>query len=154
MANEKNLKPLNTRTKEEQREISKKGGIASGKSRREKKSMKVQLETIMSLPLLWLIQGRRWWIRNERMLIHRIILKVQSTWADTNYSLLQPRFIPSADSRLSHFLIEELYLINYKHSSVSFPDCRFKIPSPRTNAPCPVDRKMALKVVGRFLKIL
>ena len=52
MANEKNLKPLNTRTKEEQREISKKGGIASGKSRREKKSMKVQLETIMSLPLL------------------------------------------------------------------------------------------------------
>lgn len=50
MANEKNLKPLNTRTKKEQREISKKGGIASGKSRREKKSMKKQLETIMLLP--------------------------------------------------------------------------------------------------------
>lgn len=39
MANEKNLKPLNKRTKSEQREIARKAGIASGKARREKKTV-------------------------------------------------------------------------------------------------------------------
>ena len=37
MANEQNLKPQNTRTKSEQREIARQGGIASGKARREQK---------------------------------------------------------------------------------------------------------------------
>lgn len=37
MANEQNLKPQNTRTKAEQREIARQGGIASGKARREQK---------------------------------------------------------------------------------------------------------------------
>lgn len=37
MANDENLIPLNKRTKEEQREIAKQGGIKSGKIRREKK---------------------------------------------------------------------------------------------------------------------
>lgn len=37
MANEQNLVPFNERTKSEQREITRKGGIASGKSRREAK---------------------------------------------------------------------------------------------------------------------
>lgn len=37
MINLQNLKPQNTRTKEEQREIARKGGIASGKARKEKK---------------------------------------------------------------------------------------------------------------------
>lgn len=37
MANEQNLKPMNQRSKEEQREIARKGGIASGKARRAKK---------------------------------------------------------------------------------------------------------------------
>lgn len=40
MANEKNLKPQSERTKREQREIAQQGGIASGKSRRRKKTMK------------------------------------------------------------------------------------------------------------------
>lgn len=41
MANNiENLVPQNTRTKEEQREIAKKGGVASGKARRRKKAMK------------------------------------------------------------------------------------------------------------------
>lgn len=35
-----NLKPQNTRTKEEQREIARKGGKASGEARREKKMLK------------------------------------------------------------------------------------------------------------------
>lgn len=35
-----NLRPQNTRTKEEQREISRKGGIASGKARRRKKTFR------------------------------------------------------------------------------------------------------------------
>lgn len=38
MANEKNLKPQNTRTKSEQRKIAQKGGIASGKARLAKKT--------------------------------------------------------------------------------------------------------------------
>lgn len=47
MANEQNLIPQNKRTKTEQREIAKKGGMASGKSRRKKKYIKEQLETLM-----------------------------------------------------------------------------------------------------------
>ena len=39
MANGNNLIPQNKRTKEEQREIARKGGIASGKARREKKTI-------------------------------------------------------------------------------------------------------------------
>lgn len=37
--NEKNLIPLNERTKSEQREIATQGGVASGKARREKKTI-------------------------------------------------------------------------------------------------------------------
>ena len=40
MANEQNLKPLNTRTKEEQRKIAVMGGRASGKSRAMRKTFK------------------------------------------------------------------------------------------------------------------
>lgn len=36
--NDQNLKPLNTQTKTKQREIARKGGIASGKARREKRT--------------------------------------------------------------------------------------------------------------------
>ena len=39
MANEKNLIPQSKRTKEEQRAVAKKGGIASGIARREKRDM-------------------------------------------------------------------------------------------------------------------
>ena len=47
MANEKNLKPLNTRTKSEQREIAIKGGKASGKARRERKTLKEELLALL-----------------------------------------------------------------------------------------------------------
>jgi hypothetical protein len=50
MANEQNLKPRNL-TSEEAAELGRKGGIASGKSRREKKQMKETLEILLSLPL-------------------------------------------------------------------------------------------------------
>jgi hypothetical protein len=43
MAGEENLKPLNTLTKEEQREIAKKGAQASIKVRREKKELKERI---------------------------------------------------------------------------------------------------------------
>ncbi len=49
MANEQNLIPVTKRTKSEAREISKKGGQASGESRRKKKSMKQELDAILSL---------------------------------------------------------------------------------------------------------
>jgi len=48
MANDKNLKPQNTRTKSEQREIAKKGGIASGEARRERKKIKDELILLLS----------------------------------------------------------------------------------------------------------
>ena len=40
MANEQNLKPVTKRSKSEEREISRKGGIASGKSRARMKTFK------------------------------------------------------------------------------------------------------------------
>ena len=46
-----NLIPQSERTKEEQRKIARKGGIASGKARRRKKLIKEQLELLLSLPL-------------------------------------------------------------------------------------------------------
>ena len=51
MANNQNLKPQNTRTKSEQREIAKKGGIASGKTRREAKAIKYYIDLFLSRPL-------------------------------------------------------------------------------------------------------
>ena len=47
MANEQNLKPQNERTKSEQREIARKGGIASGKARRERKTLKDELLALL-----------------------------------------------------------------------------------------------------------
>lgn len=49
MANkgQENLIPLNKRTKEEQREIARQGGIASGKVRQEKAIMKATLEMLL-----------------------------------------------------------------------------------------------------------
>lgn len=46
MSKENNLIPLNERTKEEQREIARKGGIASGKARRKKKLLKEIIDEI------------------------------------------------------------------------------------------------------------
>ena len=46
MSKENNLIPLNERTKSEQREIAKKGGIASGKARRKKKLLRQILDEI------------------------------------------------------------------------------------------------------------
>ena len=46
-----NLIPQSERTKEEQRKIAIKGGIASGKARRRKKLIREQLELLLSLPL-------------------------------------------------------------------------------------------------------
>ena len=51
MANEQNLIPFNERTETEQREIQRKGGIASGVTRRRKRTLKQAAELIMSLPV-------------------------------------------------------------------------------------------------------
>lgn len=49
MANDgtKNLKPQNKRTKEEQREIARKGGLASVEARRRQKSMREAMQKVM-----------------------------------------------------------------------------------------------------------
>ena len=49
MVNESNLRPV--KSVEEAREKGKKGGIASGKARREKKAMKETLEMLLSMSL-------------------------------------------------------------------------------------------------------
>ena len=51
MANEENLIPVTKRTKSEAREISKKGGQASGAARRKKKTMKQVANYLLSLPV-------------------------------------------------------------------------------------------------------
>lgn len=43
----KNLKPQNKRTKSEQREIARKGGIASGKARKERADLRKQLQVFL-----------------------------------------------------------------------------------------------------------
>lgn len=48
--NTENLRPLNTRTKEERTELAKKAGKASGKARRRKKELKELLELALSQP--------------------------------------------------------------------------------------------------------
>ena len=45
------LIPLNKRTKEEQKEITRKGGIASGEARRRKRSLREAMETMLALEL-------------------------------------------------------------------------------------------------------
>ncbi|MGT2637035.1 hypothetical protein ACVRWL_04450 [Streptococcus ratti] len=47
MANDQNLIPINQRTKSEQREIQTKGGIASGKARREQANLKKAFQTLL-----------------------------------------------------------------------------------------------------------
>ena len=46
-----NLIPQSERTKAEQREIAKKGGVASGKARREKKALRETLEQLLAMPM-------------------------------------------------------------------------------------------------------
>ena len=48
---QKNLKPFDQRTEDEQREIRKKGGIKSGESRRRKKALRTALKEAISLTL-------------------------------------------------------------------------------------------------------
>ena len=45
--NENNLIPMNERTKEEQREIARMGGIASGEARKRKKTLKEELIALL-----------------------------------------------------------------------------------------------------------
>lgn len=48
--NENNLVSLGERTTEEQREIARKGGVASGKARRRKRTMKEAAQIILNAP--------------------------------------------------------------------------------------------------------
>ncbi|WP_341932155.1 hypothetical protein [Streptococcus pluranimalium] len=48
MANDHNLIPINQRTKSEQRKIQQKGGLASGKARRQRADLKRAFEVLLS----------------------------------------------------------------------------------------------------------
>lgn len=47
MVNDENLIPINQRTKSEQREIQKKGGLASGKVRRQQADLRRAFQTLL-----------------------------------------------------------------------------------------------------------
>ena len=51
MAGEENLIPMSQRSKEEVRKIARKGGINSGKARKEKKRMKETIDLILKMAL-------------------------------------------------------------------------------------------------------
>ncbi len=51
MANEENLIAFDERTENEQREIARRGGVASGKARRRKRSLKEAADLYLSLPV-------------------------------------------------------------------------------------------------------
>ena len=57
MSGEKNLIPFSERSKEEARAMGRKGGIASGASRRRKRSLKDAADLYLSLPVA---DRRRW----------------------------------------------------------------------------------------------
>ncbi|HEL0016836.1 TPA: hypothetical protein TUU01_000400 [Streptococcus equi subsp. zooepidemicus] len=48
MANDQNLIPINQRTKSEQREIQRQGGLASGQVRRQRADLKRAFETLLT----------------------------------------------------------------------------------------------------------
>ncbi len=66
MANGKeNLIPMSARTADEARELARKGGIASGESRRRKRSLKEAADLYLSLP----VSDRRRWNKLSRKLV-------------------------------------------------------------------------------------
>ena len=62
MPNEKNLIPMDQRSKSEARELGRNGGIASGISRRRKRSLKEAADLYLSLP----VSDRRVWNKIAR----------------------------------------------------------------------------------------
>lgn len=56
--NDTNLVPMNQRTESEQREIGKRGGLASGEARREKKRLKEAIEAALELPYTDMMTGK------------------------------------------------------------------------------------------------
>ena len=62
MPNEKNLIPMDQRSKSEARELGRNGGIASGVSRRRKRSLKEAADLYLSLP----VSDRRVWNKIAR----------------------------------------------------------------------------------------
>ena len=67
MAGEENLIPMSERSKEEVRELAAKGGRKSGETRRRKKTMRENLEILLSMPLmikswLWAVAAVPIWV--------------------------------------------------------------------------------------------
>ena len=62
MPNEKNLIPMDQRSKREARDLGQKGGIASGISRRRKRSLKEAADLYLSLP----VSDRKMWNKISR----------------------------------------------------------------------------------------
>ena len=62
MPNQKNLIPMDQRSKSEARELGRNGGIASGISRRRKRSLKEAADMYLSLP----VTDRRMWNKIAR----------------------------------------------------------------------------------------
>ena len=62
MPNEKNLIPMDQRSKSEARDLGQKGGVSSGVSRRRKRSLKEAADLYLSLP----VSDRKMWNKISR----------------------------------------------------------------------------------------
>ena len=97
MANEKNLIPLDKRTKSEQREIQSSGGIASGASRRRKRSLREAADLYLSLP-----------VRDKRKLNAMIRDGIDPEDADTQMAIIAglAKAAIAGDSKSAKLLFE------------------------------------------------
>ena len=110
MANkgQENLIPFNERTEEEQREIARQGGIASGKARQEKATMKKTLEMLLDeknnkgisyrdLTTLGLIKGATQGKAENYKLICQILGELQDQEEQTGTPVVNINIVDNSD---------------------------------------------------------
>ena len=76
MANEKNLRPFNTLTEKQQREIRSKGGKASQKAKRERKTFAELYKTLLDEKNEISLNGKRLKLSNKDILARKVINEV------------------------------------------------------------------------------
>jgi len=74
--NEQNLIPMNERSQSEARELGRKGGIASGESRRERAKFRELLEVALEEPYFDVIEGKTD-MTNAQKIVMALIAKAQ-----------------------------------------------------------------------------
>lgn len=88
MANEENLISLGDRTTSEQREISKKGGIASGEARREKKIASEAYAELLAEEHDVKIDGEKTKVSGKNLL-KRVIIKILINFNSSSVAMIK-----------------------------------------------------------------